>query len=306
MSHSILNGYSYDVNSCLRIKALLQLEGKALLLHDDLVNRIHPEYNCLCSSFYSALADVVKLPLVTLVNDEATASLPERIPVKRLMIDFLDEAEKLKNRELLRGIQETQQAFCSETDFLVGSLFLDLAVNVFSCFEVYLSKIYDFIRLNAKSSNSKIVKLKKYIEKYNKINDDQGKNDLLNKIMADCSSYISGKEKMDYVISRVDKNKYCGDLLKDREIVSYIHKVRNTVHSGGVNTSDKSYEIEFNRTKFSLAAFSSPFVESFDEEVNLFSYLCDIYKNILSALSVSDPQFIYVTRTVNSHSGIGE
>ena len=34
MNHSTQNDNIYDVNSCLRIKALLRLEGKALLLND--------------------------------------------------------------------------------------------------------------------------------------------------------------------------------------------------------------------------------------------------------------------------------
>lgn len=293
MNHSTQNDNIYDVNSCLRIKALLRLEGKALLLNDVLTNRIHPGRNRRYSSFYSQLADIIKLSLVSLVNDEATASLPGREPVKRLMTVFVDEAEKLEDIELLRGIHEIQQTFCKETDFLVGSLFLDLSVNVFSCFEVYLSKIYDFIRCNTKSSNSKIKKLAKYIDKYNASCNEQEKNDILNKIMKDCSSYVSGKEKIDYVISKIDKNKYSGDLSRDIKIVNFIHKIRNTVHSGGVNTSDKSYEIEFNGAKFSLAAFAPSSVESFVEEINLYSSLCDMYKNILDALSITEPRFIY-------------
>jgi hypothetical protein len=224
--------YSPDKNSNKRIYNLLVLKGESLIKahFSELRKGAVPEQEY--SNFYSAMSDQVDSILTYFVNEEISASLPNRGP----LADILDHAIKenyeeqhFKRLELAKA--DLPDLFSNKTDFIIGSAFLDFKVGTYSVFEKYVGKLYDKIAPKNRQER-KEKELIKFIGLYSSCTDEAKKETILKKIK-NINFYLSGAEKIEYVLSK------CGDadldIVETRDFLNFYRKQRNTVHNLGMN-----------------------------------------------------------------------
>lgn len=148
-------------------------------------------------------------------------------------------------------------------------------ISAFSAFEFWMCKSYDIIKSSHKSKNSKFQKLESRLEKYVELYNDGDKkalDSLKEEIFSKTNSYVSSREKIDFLISKIDfinlKDKE--KLEKTKELVSFLFAFRNTIHNVMVNKSGIDYKIEINGAKVELLNNSSPNFENYAKFIHSF------------------------------------
>lgn len=228
------------------------------------------------SNFYTAMSDQVDSILTYFINDEISASLPNRGP----LVDILDQAiednyEEKHFKRLEVAKADLPDLFSNKTEFIIGSAFLDFKVGTYSVFEKYIGLLYDKIAPKDRHER-KERELVKYIRIYSSCSDEEKKASILKKIK-NISFYLSGAEKIEYVLS-----KCCDadlDIAEARKFLSFYRKQRNTVHNLGINeggadsTTIKGIEI-------SLGAHSASFTSDRNALIYAAKKLLRIYEKI--------------------------
>lgn len=288
---------TFDKHNIERLIALYRLQYECFRLGDSLIHDFDPP-NIPTSNYFYKVIDIVKPAFVFLANDEVTTQLENRGALPDLLAEIVSNMDNLNIEILKRVNDEINRTYVYDVNFLIGSIFLDLTVNIFSVFENSIELIYRFLRTPEDERNSKLNKIKKYIEKYNKMKhvcneDEQIK--ILNNILRDCSGYTSGKEKIDYVFSKLNKNKYSRVIENDKKLVSFLHLCRNTVHNGGNYQGKANFKITFGGETFELIKGRPLNSPSHVLEVQMYEELGQIYYEILKNLEICESQYIYVT-----------
>ncbi|MDH1379648.1 hypothetical protein N5J07_09325 [Comamonas aquatica] len=231
----------YDKNSKNRIYNLLVLKGESLIKANSLaISQGIKEEGY--SNFYSVISDQIDLLLSYYINDEITASLRDRGGLEGLIEEAINdyyEEEHYKRIEFAKG--DLKNLFKWKTDFLVSSSLLDFKVSTYSAFEFYVEKLYEKLILIHPRSNKEEV-LISLIKNHPPNSSDEKIHDLVNKIKK-ISFYVSGSEKINYVIS---KSKLSKEEKKEaREFVSFYGSQRNTIHNLGIHKGEsKSMTVE--------------------------------------------------------------
>jgi hypothetical protein len=226
----------FDKNSKVRIYNLIVLNGEALLRAHFLAFYEGYTPGQPYTNFFNAISNQIDPLLAYLLNDEVTASLNNRGPLS----DLLSETKKehYKDEDYKRydyGYNHLFELFHDKTDFIIGSKFLDFTVSTYSAFELYIGHIYEHLIQTTPRSNKKECLLVKLIEKYSNEKDEKIRVDLLNKIK-NLNFYLSGKEKIEYVISKcsIDKN-----IKKEWMIFLKNYGARrNTIHNLGIHNGE--------------------------------------------------------------------
>lgn len=272
-----MNDTFFDENNVGRIKALMKIKGHALAWDIGITN-----------TFFSHFSNVVDVPLLYIMNDELSDFLNNRGPIEKL----LEECRACEDDEVTASVDDMKDLFINRADFLIGSLLLDFYVNAFSTFEKWMCSAYDFIKAQYPSSDSRRKKLIKYIEKYVAVKDDEdAKNDLLLKIMNKCSSYISSMDKIKYVIKKIDEK--CDDYRsreQDIELIEFLSRVRNTVHTGGYNLTENSYSIIYSGEKYTLNSGEVFISNDHSKSILLWNRIIEIYKHVYIFIYKNFPQ----------------
>lgn len=230
---------SFDKNNIDRIKALMKVKEFALQYHLGL------------SNFFSTFSAIVDIPLSYLINDELT-NVSNRFNLEKL----LSECKLNEDVDITCSVMDMKDLFVNRADQIIGSLLLDFNVSAFSSFEFHMCEVYDFIKPHFETKNAKKKKLIKLINKYNENNDDK----ILDEIMGSCSNYVSSAEKIQFVLSKVEKgySKY-KTYKQDLVLIDFLSKRRNTIHNCGIHKGktqewkykNKIYKLEFNKGYFS-------------------------------------------------------
>lgn len=271
-----MNDTFFDENNMGRIKALMKIKGHALACDMGITN-----------TFFYHFSNVVDVPLSYLMNDELSNFL-NRGPIEEL----LEECRACEDDEVTASVDDMKDLFVNRADFLIGSLLLDFDVNAFSTFEKWMCSAYDFIKAQYPSSDSRRKKLIKYIEKYVAVKDNEdAKNDLLLKIMNKCSSYISSMDKIKYVIKKIDEK--CDDYKsreQDIELIEFLSRVRNTVHTGGYNLTENSYSIIYSGEEYTLNSGEAFISNDHSKSILLWNRIIEIYKHVYIFIYKNFPQ----------------
>lgn len=233
----------YDMNSKLRIYNLLVLKGESLIKAHFLARCQGFKEGENYSNFYSAMSDQIDLLLSYYINDEITASLDGRGGLVDLIAETInDYYEKEHSKRLEFAENDLKTLFKWKTDFLVSSSLLDFTVSTYSVFECYVDKLYEQLISIHPRSNRKEEHLISLIRKCPPDASDEKMYELVDKIKK-ISFYVSGSEKINYVIS---KSKLSEEEKKEaREFVSFYGSQRNTIHNLGVNKGkSKSMVVE--------------------------------------------------------------
>ncbi|MFL0933959.1 hypothetical protein ACJO14_23805 [Vibrio parahaemolyticus] len=287
----------YDKNNSKRIYNLMVLKGKCLkydIEHMENCSRqfqIQPrvEYN----SFFSAMSDVIDNMLFFFVNDEVSSALPNRGPLGDILACALELHHESKDEVYLDySITDVQDLFCNRTDFIIGSYFLDFTIGSFSVFEKWMDIAYSEVRERKPSKNSKKKRLKSYISSYNKCDNDKRKNEILEQIMSNCSSYVSGSQKIDFVVSLIDEN-YTRDKERDTHIISMYRNKRNTIHKLGVHMHNSVAPLVVRGVEIKLEQGKPSFTEDYNSAIYLCDELVELYRAVIDNLKLSKPESLF-------------
>lgn len=233
------------------------------------------------ASFFMAIVGAVDCLLFAQINEEATACLEKGGAIGDLIVSVVEDAKNagISDDRIKLAVDDMERLFRDRGEYVRGSLYLDFIVGTYSAFEFYMAKIYDQIRIEHPSSNSKLQKLKKLIEKYNTA-EGEDKDRLLNDI-ADVNTYLSGREKIDFVLSKLPKNESRAGL-DYLSTVSFYSRARNSIHNLGFSSaaSDVKYSIE--ERELTHNAGEALFTEDRSDIVRLCKKLVEIYNDVAS------------------------
>jgi hypothetical protein len=294
-----LNKSKYDMNNSKRIYNLMILKGKCLQYHNDLMLESCARFNLpsqfACSSFYSSMSDVIDVLLFFFLNDEVSASLPNRGPLGDILACAIDEhGEAVDGLFLQHACQDVQELFKNRTDFIIGSYFLDFTVSSFSVFENSICKVYEEVRERKPSKNGKVKALKKLLNKYKKMDEPKEDeiNEIIHKIMKGCSSYVSSAEKFDFVISMLDEN-YARSKKNDKETINMYRSKRNTIHNLGVHKHESLIPISIRSADILLEKGKPSYTEDYNSNIYICDELVEIYKSIVDNLALCQAESLF-------------
>ena len=223
----------FDTNNKERIYNLLVLKGEALLKGQFLAMRQEVSNGEEYSNFFTAISDQIDTLLIYFLNDEISALLDDRGPLRSLIEEvkkdhYIDEHFK----RLEYAESDLPNLFANKTDFIIGSNLLDFKVNTFSAFEKYIDELYEILLLTNPRSNKKEMKLIKLIQKYSESDNTTEMQSTLEQIKK-ISFYVSSAEKIEYVLSKSSYEQPERD--KARSFLNFYRNQRNSIHNLGVH-----------------------------------------------------------------------
>ena len=96
--------------------------------------------------------------------------------------------------------------------------------------------------------------------------------------------YISFPDKINYLFGKILKS-YSRDVKKDKDILLFCGKLRNTIHNNGINWKGNE-EIEIEGHIFKLKEKEKVYYESFQDSMILVNTIFDIYVQMIKAWNV--------------------
>ena len=277
----------YDMNNSKRIYNLIVLKGKCLRYNNEQMQLVYslfdPPAFFLSNNFFSNMSDAIDSLLFFFLNDEVSESLHNRGPLGDIMASAVEShGEEIDLPSIRLAVPDIEELFRERTDFMLGSNFLDFTVSTFSVFEKWISNIYEELRERKLSKNKKAKKVKKLIRKYN-ASDDLGKEQVVREIMENCSSYVSGSEKIEFSMSMLT-DEYKRDINRDKAIVKLYRSQRNTIHNLGVHNHKSVAPISINNIELSLEEGLPYFTEDFNSNIYICDELVEIYRAMIENL----------------------
>lgn len=272
--------FGADKNSNKRIYNFLVLKGECLINADFFEYRKGHAQGDLYSNFYSAMSDQVDSILTYLINEEISASLPNRGPLTEILDQSIkDNYEEKHFKRLEIAKADLPDIFSNKTDFITGSSFLDFKVGTYSVFEKYMGLLYDAIAPKDRDAR-KEKELVKYISLYSSCTDEEKKSSILKKIK-NINFYLSGSEKIEYVLSKCRDSGL--DIVETRHFLGFYRKQRNTMHNLGVNMGEAdSTTIE--GIEISLGKHSPSYTSDRNALIYAAKKLLRIYKEVESCI----------------------
>ncbi len=265
-----------DRNSNKRIYNLLILKGECLIKGHFSELRKGAAHGDNYSNFYTAMSDQVDSILTYFINEEISASLPNRGPLTSILDQAIEdnyEERHFKRLELAKA--DLPDLFSSKTDFIIGSAFLDFKVGTYSAFEKHIGLLYDIVapkdRLERKEKE-----LVKYICIYSSCTNESKKSSTLKKIK-NINFYLSGAEKIEYVLSKCRDNDL--DIVETRNFLNFYRKQRNTVHNLGINEGEAD-STTIKGIEISLGAKSASFTSDRNALIYAAKKLLRIYEKV--------------------------
>jgi hypothetical protein len=256
---------------------LLTLKGEALIKGHFLSLKLGIKDGASYRNFFTAISDQIDPLLVYFINDEVSASLIDRGPVRSLIEEATAEnyrAEHFKMLEYAKG--DLSDLFTNRTNFIISSSFLEFKVSTYSAFEQYTGELYDQLVSKNPRSNKKTSDLIGLIEKYSANNDASEKALILEKIKK-LSFYVSSSEKIEYVLSKVHLEK--DSAIEARKFLKFYRSQRNTIHNLGTHIGESQSEI-VNGIEIILENGKPSFTENHNSAIFACRKLMTIYESM--------------------------
>lgn len=195
---------------------------------------------------------------------------------------FINEVEFLENRNYMITL-------CTqEFNGLIGGQFYDFYISMWSCFESAINSLCvsfeDEIKKKLNESNYK--KTLKFIKKCIQNKDDarkisnkfeENKDEFIKKF----PKYVSFPDKINYLFSDILKS-YSRNINKDKEILLFCGKRRNTLHNNGLNCGG-AQEIKVRGHIFKLEEREKIYCDAYIDDMILINEIFDIYCEIMKS-----------------------
>lgn len=267
--------HEFDIHNKKRIYNLLVLKGEALLKGQLLARHKNLKEGVEYDNFFTAISAQVDPLLIYFINDEISASLPERGPLRDLIEEVKNDHFCEKHyRPLMCAEYDLPHLFSQRTDFIIGSNLLSFKVDTFSAFEKYIDELYEQLLTRNPRSNKKELKLIKLINKYSKGNNEEEKSSILENIKK-ISFYVSSAEKIEYILSHVELQSERKDEI--RQFLSFYRNQRNTIHNLGTH-SGEDQSIMVRGIEIKLDKDMPSYTENHNSAIFACHELMDIYE----------------------------
>ena len=170
---------------------------------------------------------------------------------------------------------------------LIGQIY-DFYISMWSCFEATINSMcitYER-EIEKQLSHSKSKKMIKFLKKCmkNKVDESEIKEIFENNqdiFYKEFPIYISFPDKINYLFGKILKS-YSRDVKKDKDILLFCGKLRNTIHNNGINWKGDE-EIEIEGHVFKLIEKEKVYYESFQDSMILINTIFDIYVQMIKA-----------------------
>ena len=264
-----------------RILNLMLLKTHCLS-QDDRLRAAFDDFGGYAMSFYVAIVGAVDCLLHAQIKDEAVDCLERGGPVGELLADVVDDARErgLPASSIAASVADMESLFGTRHGFVVGSFYEDFVVSTFSAFEMFMARIYEPLRVREPSSESRLEALKKLIAKYNDAQGD-AKEKALARIAKNSSDYVSGRQKIEFVLARLPKETQ-RDRAKDLQVVQFYGDSRNSIHNLGRNGSGKDLKYQSDGIDLRHAAGGGLFSKDRSDIVRLCRKLVDIFSDVVA------------------------
>lgn len=283
--------FEFDDNQVDRMLNLLILKSRCL--RQDTALKIEFSNFEPAVTFFWAISLSIDSLLLTQLNDEATACLDERGPMHAL-VEKIKEAARVKNIEIPKlAVDDLPNLLANRTEFIIGSCFLDFIVSTYSAFEMFMARIYGQLRPRYPRSGKQGKRIANLIKKYNNAILDE-REEVLRSIIEEGGSYVSGAEKIEFVMSKMSPT-YPRNLVKDREIIQFYANARNSIHNLGRNFSAKDLRLQINGAEISLLSGQPVFSHDRSNITRLCGELVEIYLSVVMQNSDLDAKTFIAT-----------
>lgn len=292
---------TFDCNYKKIIAAFMALKNKAILLErHTLRGNYQINKNQLpfieVRNYYANLRDVCDLPIVFIMNEEVSNQaarhlcpellaemLYERHLTQRVQVDGKPAALECEDFEA--SLSDIRALLCDRINGMVGSLMLDFTVSAFSCFEHWITKLYDGYpeKLEAEYERRRRAKIAKLLEQHRDAESDEDRSTCLNEILDVRGPFRSFPDKINALYKMVDKQKYGRDINHDKEIIRFLGACRNSVHNSGIHRN-KPTQITCNGITYLLETDRCWYNSSYPQSIALLGELTDIYSHLVRSL----------------------
>lgn len=292
---------AFDGNHKMIIAAFMALKNKAIILEKHtLRGNYQINKNRLpfikVHNYYVLLRAICDLPIVFMMNEELSNTAARHL-CPELLVEMLKEGHltpgvhvdgkpaALEHEDFEASLSDIRALFFDRINGMVGSLMLDFTVSAFSCFEHWITKLYNGYadKLEAKYEKSRKDKILKLIERYGESKSDEETSKCLNEILHLRGPYRSFPDKINALFKMVDKQKYGRDINHDKDVIKFLGACRNTVHNSGLHRSGP-LQITCNGITYFLASDRPWYSASYPESIALLGELADIYSHLIRSL----------------------
>ncbi|KHL70974.1 hypothetical protein SF06_03840 [Pseudomonas flexibilis] len=292
---------TFDENHKKIIAAFMALKNKAILLEKHTLRGIYQiNKNRLpfieLRNYYANLRDVCDLPIVFMMNEELSNTAARHL-CGELLVEMLEERHltpgvqvdgkpvALVHEDFEATLSDIRALFSDRINGMVGSLMLDFTVSAFSCFEHWITKLYDGYaeKLEAAYEQGRRDKVVKLLERYGEAKSDEERSKRLNGILNVRGPYRSFPDKINALYKMVDKQRYGRDINHDKDIIRFLGACRNTVHNSGLHLKDP-LQITCNGITYFLEAHRPWYSASYPQSIALLGELADIYSHLIRSL----------------------
>ena len=292
---------TFDGNHKKIIAAFMALKNKAIILEKHTLrgnyqinkNRL-PFINV--HNYFAHLRDVCDLPIVFMINEElsntAARHLCPELLVEMLEEQYLTPAVQIDGKQaaLVRedfeaSLSDVRALLSDRINGMVGSLMLDFTVSAFSCFEHWITKLYDGYaeKLETAYEKSRRDKVIKLLDRHGESKSDEERSKCVDKILDVRGPYRSFPDKINALYNLADKQKYARDINHDKELIKFLGACRNTVHNSGIHRNSP-LQITCNEITYFLETDRPWHSPSYPQSIALLGELVDIYSHLIRSL----------------------
>lgn len=290
--HSYNQHFEFDTNQVDRILNLLTLKSRCLRL--ETATRLELGCSDPAMSFFWGVALATDSLLLSQINDEVAECFNDRGPTRALIGAVIDAARTKGVDVPQAAIDDFPALFCDRAEFNRGSVFLDFVVGSYSVFEMFMGRIYEQLRPRYPRSGKQAKSIAALISEYNTTS-PEAREEILDRIIKAGGDYVSGRDKINFVMSKLSKE-YSRDLAQDRAIIDFYANGRNTIHNLGRNTSSKDFMASIGDAEITLRPGKPMFSADRSHIIRLCGELVEIYLNVLMVNANLGKETFFVTK----------
>lgn len=292
---------TFDGNHKKIIAAFMALKNKATILEKyTLRGNYQINKNRLpfikVHNYFAHLRDVCDLPIVFLINEELSNTAARHL-CPELLVEMLEEQHltsavqidgkqaALVSEDFEASLSDVRALLSDRINGMVGSLMLDFTVSAFSCFEHWITKLYDgyaekLETVYEKSRRDKVIKL---LDRHGESKSDEDRSKCVDKILDVRGPYRSFPDKINALYNLADKQKYGRDINHDKDLIKFLGACRNTVHNSGIHRNSP-LQVTCNEITYFLETDRPWYSPSYPQSIALLGELADIYSHLIRSL----------------------
>ncbi len=292
---------TFDGNHKKIIAAFMALKNKATILEKHtLRGNYQINKNRLpfikVHNYFAHLRAVCDLPIVFMMNEELSNTAARHL-CPELLVEMLEERHltqavqidgkpvALVREDFEASLSDVRALLSDRINGMVGSLMLDFTVSAFSCFEHWITKLYDGYaeKLETAYEKSRRDKVIKLLDRHGESKSDEERSKCVEKILDVRGPYRSFPDKINALYNLADKQKYGRDINHDKDLIKFLGACRNTVHNSGIHRNSP-LQITCNGITYFLETDRPWYSASYPQSIALLGELADIYSHLIRSL----------------------